>query len=154
MHRTLAGNNMLKSSISSARMRHSLLRGTAYAALGLCIIILGGVFLPPEDLQIIGFPLYIVGGGLITYGLLPYRKLTLLEKNPSTLTIDRGYLTWRRHNKPLVSIPAQDIKSFSYNSDPLHYGIHISLTTGRYIFMPYFSKHTYDRLVQEYPCRT
>ncbi|MBA2727934.1 MAG: hypothetical protein H0U49_07165 [Parachlamydiaceae bacterium] len=75
----------IRSSICSQLMKSTLLKGTSLAGSGIFIFILAGIFLPPEYLTTYGLPIYAVGLGLIAYGLIPYRRLTALEKCPNEL---------------------------------------------------------------------
>ncbi len=77
----------IRSSICSQLMKSTLLKGTLYAALGVIILVLAGAFLPSETLTTFGLPIFIMGIGLITFGLLPYRRLTSIEKCPNELWI-------------------------------------------------------------------
>lgn len=85
----------IRSSICSQLMKSTLLKGTLLAGLGIFVITLAAIFLSPEYLTTYGLPLFAIGCGMITFGLLPYRRLTLLEKCPNEI--------WYKEALPTVS---------------------------------------------------
>lgn len=116
---------ILRSCIRSSLKRSVLLRGTILAAVG-GILILAGGFISKGVLSVWGLPLYFVGIGLIAIGLIPQRKLQMLENTPNEIHVDREFtLTFRSKNKPLFSIPLASIKKIEYVERDHLYGLAI-----------------------------
>lgn len=139
----------LRSSLSSALMRRMLWRGTFIAAIGAAGLIFGGAFLPPEKLSVWGLPLFIGASVIITFGLLPYRRLKKLEMQPYEL-IDNGVtLKLVKGNKILWEYPLNTIKKITYRDSPTKYGLDIRLTNGQNIFAPYFTERAKKNIVLE-----
>lgn len=118
----------LRSSVSSAMMQKTLLRGTFLGGLGVLILLAAGIFVPPDQMKVWGPFFFLFSLGLITFGLLPYKKLKRLEEKPYTLTIEgEEWLHLSSQGKPLFSIPISSIDHIDYmdRSDP--YGIAVFL---------------------------
>lgn len=104
-------NVIAKSSITRELRRRKIFIGTAISLLGMLILLISGVFLPVETLKIWGFPLLLLGGMLVTIGLLPYRQMTRLEMNPYEWRSDgENGLILVQFGKKILSIPISSIK--------------------------------------------
>lgn len=152
----------LRSSLKPALMKSMLWQGTILAALGAILLLLGGILLPPTELNNWGLPVFIVSIALITIGLLPYRRLRRLETKPYRIIVDKDWLELTLQDKTLLSIPWESIEKFIYIDQKQMYGIGIILkkplpkqvviyTKKRIlfsqecdVFLPYFSKHAYQ----------
>lgn len=119
----MQGEVIARSSISSELKRNALFKGTLFTGIGMFILFLSGAFLHAESLRIWGFPLFLVGGGLITYGMLPYRKLTRIEMNPYQLIHQPGQLILSRTGKDILSIPLSGISEIKFIKEVDVYGI-------------------------------
>jgi hypothetical protein len=105
---------ILRTSISSSLKRSVLLRGTILAALGGLVILSGG-FISKGILHIWGLPLYFVGIGLIAIGLIPLRKLQLIENTPNEIHINHELiLSFRTKGKLIFSIPLASIRKIQF----------------------------------------
>jgi hypothetical protein len=111
----MSGDSLiLRTSINSSLKRSVLLRGTILAVLGAVVILAGG-FISKGVLNVWGLPLYFVGIGLIAIGLIPQRKLQLLENNPNEIHIDHELIfTFRTKGKPVFSIPLASIRKIEF----------------------------------------
>lgn len=162
----------LRNTIQPALIRVAIFRGSILGAMGVALLLFG-IFLPVSILKYWGFPLFLAAGGLITWGLLPYRQLRALETMPNELVaIENKYLQYRIKGKNILKIPFQSIRELHYMEKGSTYGIGILLkdplpekivihdTTfniDRFqemslikfksdLFFPYFSKRSFDEL--------
>jgi hypothetical protein len=118
----------LRNSIKPALIHFTLIRGTVLGAIGICLILYTGIFLPPIALQYWGSLILLVGGGLITWGLLPYRRLRRLEVKPyEIVAVENKALHYLSNGKSLFSIPTQSIHRITYFEKNKDYGIAIHL---------------------------
>lgn len=117
----------LRSSIHTPLLRYTLWRGTVLAVIGALLLLVGGAFIPPHQLSLWGFPIFIIGIGLITWGMLPYRQLKRLENTPNMLAVDPDWIILSVKNTPTLSIPVAVIEKVHYIEDGKNYGIGVNL---------------------------
>ena len=110
------------SSINPSLMKKALIRSTLLGTAGVLVILVGGTILPTPQLQFWGLPIFLAGLLLISLGLIPHRRLTNLEKNPSELWFDGETLTFFRERKRIFQIPLSTIDKIEYIEDPQNYG--------------------------------
>lgn len=134
-------------------MRQTLVKGLCLAIIGIAIFLYAGVVMPITLLKSWGLPLFLIGIGLITWGLLPYRRLTRLEKKPDQITlIGMEFLEFYSRGQKKMSVPLQDILKTDYVSSPSNYGIAIWLKHNPIpnpapdFFFRYFSERGYREL--------
>jgi hypothetical protein len=165
----------LRSSIHTPLMKSVLMKGSFLAAIGVSLLAYGGIFMPVQELNIWGFPLFMIGGGLITAGLLPYRRLRSLERKPDELILDNESLQFISKGVTCLTIPLKSIARTAYIEQKLNYGIGVwfksplpaqvivhnnkfSLkklhgthkTYDCNLFFPYFSERSYNQLREIY----
>ena len=139
---------ILYSSVKHSLMRWLLWRGTALAVLGGAILLLAGTLIPPSILATWGLILFLIGFGLITWGLLPFRRIKQLEQNPYQLIVDSNSIRLSKKGDVLINIAQQDIGDVFYFEKLRVYGVMI-ITKGpshKKYFLPYFSNRAYDSL--------
>lgn len=118
----------LFATIKPTLLRNSLLKGTSIAALGVIILVIAGSFIPPSYLTYLGPFIILLGGGLITLGLLPYRRLNKLENTPNEILYVYGkYLQYISKGKEVYTIPFEMIEKLDYQESGSDYGIAIYL---------------------------
>jgi hypothetical protein len=118
----------IRSSISTAFMRRTLLRGTILGGIGIAALLAGGVFVPADEMRKWGPFLFLFSAFMITLGLLPYKKLKRLEEKPYLLTIEGDeWLHLFAEGKMLFSIPIPSIDHIEYIDGSDHYGIAVFL---------------------------
>lgn len=109
-------------------MRHALMRGSLIAALGIALLVYAGAFIPAATLHIWGWLIYAFGIGLITFGLLPYRRLSRLEKKPHEIIVDdKDRLLFLLRGRKTFSVPTQSIDTIEFAPEKYMYGIAINL---------------------------
>lgn len=113
----------LKSIIKPSLKKVALLRGTILGILGIALWLYGGIFLSTNSLTIWGWPIFIVGLLLITWGLLPYRKLTRLENNPNEIIVTDLEELYFKQGTPVFKIALENIEEMAYVDNNSHYGI-------------------------------
>ncbi len=133
----------IRSSLSSQRMQSTLLKGTCLAAIGVLLIVATGTLMPIGILNVYGLLFYAIGCGLITAGLLPYRKLCALEKSPHEISIsNEGQLTYSTKRRCIFSVALASIEAVSFSESPT--GMVITLKQPMpekvVIYDPYFAK--------------
>jgi len=161
---------IIRSSIKSSLKSHYLVRGTLLATLGALLMAIAGVFMSPQELSLWGLPIFLIAVGLITAGLLPYKRLCQLEKKPNEIQLNAKNIQYLNKGKITLTIPLGSIKRISYIQAKERYGIAIWLNKPvadkvmvhqpKYkpqkisfircdIFLPYFSEYSCTELVNE-----
>lgn len=163
------------SGIRSEFKRQVLLRGAGWAVLGGGMLLLGGMYIPTVIMSYIGLPFLLLGLGLISYGLVPYRRLVQIEAQPHQIIIgDDRTLHYFAGGQEMLSVPLWVIERVSYCDEAIgHYGIVVdlkengweqvtvhrrTLSLKRYIaethrrygcdlFFPYFSTRSYKEVL-------
>lgn len=119
----------LFSTIKPTLLRAALIRGTFFASLGVLALIVATTYMSVEYMMTWGILLLLIGGGLMVYGLIPYRKLNRMENEPSELMlIDDEYLQLITFGKQQYTIPLSMIKKSSYIEKGNEYGIGLWFT--------------------------
>lgn len=137
---------IVRSAVSTQIKKSTLFRGTLLACIGMLILIGGSVFLSREQLSVYGFLLFIGGIAFVTWGMIPYRRLSRIENSPREIHVDEK--TWSYHvkGKKTMEIPRDSIKSINYFSHPSRYGICLRLKNSQQVFFPYFTERSFHLL--------
>ncbi len=77
-------------SISKEAVQKALRKGMFFASIGAFILVFAGVQLSVQQLGKWGGMLFLIGMGLITWGLLPYRKLSSMQLNPNRMMLNQS----------------------------------------------------------------
>jgi hypothetical protein len=163
----------LRSSISTQLVTRTLFRGVLLSFLGICGLCYGGVYLNPSSLMDWGWLLYLISIGLITTGMLPYRRLIKLQLNPEELYLTENHeVIYFSKKRKLLTLPLEAVESWEYIDTWNRYGIAVKLKSslqrpivvhqrheeveklrkrghdnGRLdLFFPYFSKYVCEEL--------
>ncbi len=163
----------LFTTIKPTLLRATLFRGTLFASIGVLLLIVVTTFLPVENMMTWGVISLLIGGGLMVYGLIPYRRLNRMENEPSELVlVDDEYLQLIIFGKQQYTIPLSMVEKTEYIEKGNEYGIGIwfaqdsenkvivhnqrlnmanSLKRSRQkygcdLFIPYFGRRSYTRL--------
>jgi hypothetical protein len=131
-------------------MQRQLWQGTLLGTIGMGFIAIGGVFLPVEELKLWGLPLFILGFGFLTAGLLPYRRFRRLEMNPYELYVDDRWLKLVAKGQTLISIERQSIETFLWFENYFKYGIIVKMKRQADLFLPYFTERSLKDLIAEH----
>lgn len=113
--------------IEKKLVKRMLFKGSLIAGLGAICIVSFGAFSPLRFLNEWGFMIIIMGFALIGWGLIPYRKVSLLSTKPNALKLSHKGLTYTMGSKEMFFIPFNAIKTVWYRPDANHYGIGIEL---------------------------
>ncbi len=108
-------------------MTRTLARGSVAAGIGIVIILIAGMELPPEQLSVWGIPILILGLALIALGLIPYRLLSRRRENPDELVVTEEGLTYFQMGKLTLTIPYDAVARVFHLNDPPAYGVLIEL---------------------------
>jgi hypothetical protein len=131
----------LRTSVRPELKRTLLIRGMILAVIGLALLMVGGIFLPPETLKQWGFPLFLVSILCIGGGLIPYKRVVKLESAPDSIVIsDRGEIHYKGKTYRMDAVEKVE---FYENRG---YGIKMTLKTSETVFLPYFSKRSCEEL--------
>lgn len=117
----------LRSSLKRELMSKMLLKGSMVAGCGIILLIISGIFMPFSTLKIWGFPIVIIGFTLVATGLLPYKKLSLLELSPHEIHCDEHSMIFLRSGSPLFKLPLKNIERFDFVETNEIYGAGIYL---------------------------
>lgn len=161
------------SSVSPKVEKKALFKGSLIAGMGVLLLAFSGTFIKEPLLKIWGLPILIVSGALLTYGLLPYRRLTRLQKKPNEIIVSEELFQYVENNKRQITLPLSLIKKASYLEDTNNYGIGIWLKSAENsekiivhdpsfdlqkkvkeserkwkcdLFFPYFSRRSFSRI--------
>ncbi|MFI0434925.1 MAG: hypothetical protein ACH350_04250 [Parachlamydiaceae bacterium] len=165
---------IIHSSVSTYALKMRLLKGCTIASLGIAILVLSGIYLPIESLHKWGGGLFFTSIGLITLGMLPYRRLAKLQLRPDELIfLESDHVTFYHFGKKILTIPFESIKEISYFSHVRLYGIVMSIKSPfdgaikmegkgknsvkmsqikekkkkNELFFPYFNRRAYEELL-------
>lgn len=151
----------LRSSVKSSLKRYTLIRGTLIAGLGALLIVVTGIYLPVQEMQIWGLPILIMGLGLIAFGLMPYRRLSRLENSPNEVILFDDSFQFFSKGRKIYTVPFSSIDKTSLIDNGTDYGIAIWLKKspeqkvivhdkklayarkGCDIFLPYFTERSF-----------
>lgn len=163
--------SILRSCISKELKSQTLKKGASFTLSGGCLLLVTA-FLPFSMIKSIGIFLFFLACLLIAKGLVPYRRLLLLELNPFELSIQNKRVIFYQKNCPLFALENEHISNLCYREE-LHYGIvahlekplkgkikvlakkskffaHMGRWQRQYaegiLFFPYFSRHAFDEL--------
>lgn len=115
------------SKINDRFMTRMLIRGTVVGGLGVAILVVFGTLMPSSQMRIWGVPLVLVAIILIAIGMIPYRQLTKLRKQPDELTIENRQMLYMRRGAELLAIPCVSIDRIDYVERRGLYGLGIWL---------------------------
>ena len=118
------------SSVSPKVEKKALFKGSFIAGIGILLLALSGSFIKEPLLKIWGLPILVVSATLLTYGLLPYRRLMRLQKKPNEIIVSEELLQYIENNKRQITLPLSLIKKASYLEDKNDYGIGIWFKNG------------------------
>jgi len=130
-------------------MRYTILKGTLIASLGGFLLVYCGGFLPPSSLSRWGIFIWTAGFALIAYGLIPYKSLLNLMTKPNEIIFDdREQMHYLSRGKHQFMVPVSLIEQISYVEGKLRYGIKLTFSREKQknVFLPYFSKRTYEKV--------
>ena len=121
-------HSTLRTSIPSQLLKRTLMIGFSLALIGILGLLYGGIYAHLAELQFWGFTLFILSIGLITMGMLPYRRLTRLQLKPNELCmVAPDQLEYYSKGRKLLTIPLQSIDHFGYVNRYLVYGVTVWL---------------------------
>jgi uncharacterized membrane protein YbhN (UPF0104 family) len=134
----------LKTTISSAYLQQALFKGSFYG-LGAIILLIGAIFICPEStMSYSGVWIFLAAACLIARGMIPYRRLWLLQLHPNTLYIE---------DNKLLYVEGKKI-TFECNLDAIDYskwterGIVLVLKNQNEKIFPHFNKRSFERLLE------
>ncbi len=104
----------IRGMISAKLMWRVLLRGSVLAMTGAAIIIYTGTQLSRSAVDYWGGPAFLLGMGLITIGLIPYRKLVKRSVKPAELLLDDESFTYIDDGKRCFSVLFRTIDRLEY----------------------------------------
>lgn len=120
--------HILRTSLSSSLMRFTLFKGICLAVMGLCGLLWGALTMPPSLLQRWGPWLFLIGMGFITWGMLPYRRLSLLQVKPDELHLASTHLVnFYRKGKKILTLSLPSIEQLDYVDEGHLYGIALKM---------------------------
>ena len=118
---------IVQSQVDSGLVARTLARGSAVAGLGIVIILIAGIEMPPEQLALWGIPILLLGLALIALGLIPYRIISRRRDTPDLLSITDEGMTYTQGGKPTLTIPFDTLSRVSFLDQAPAYGVLIQL---------------------------
>lgn len=164
----------LYSTISTNLLKHTLFHGFAFALVGTLGLLYAGIFIDLSELQRWGWLLFLLGLGLIAFGMLPYRRLSRLQLSPDELRLtDSDHVDYYSKKRPLLTLPLQSIDKMEFIHKKNQYGIAVWLKppphprvvvhqgkkeidtlrkkgkqlAGADLFFPYFNQRAYQEFI-------
>jgi len=135
------------SSIHPSLKRYLIKRSSLFALPGFFLLLYMGIFLSTSSIERWGIWGFALGFALISCGMIPYRRIIRLETKPHCLTFDKERLCFIHSKKGSVQFPIDQIDQFYFVERKGFYGIRLYLRDGNYFLLPYFSKKTFNSLV-------
>lgn len=165
---------IIRSTITSYVQKKTLLRGCIIACFGVAVLLIAGSYLALELFIQWGWLLFLISIGLITLGMLPYRRLIRQQLKPDELILLNAYeISFSHRGGQLLTIPLDSIDRMEYVPQQDFYGIAIWLKKtpiapirihqgfkivnklrklgkkngNADLFLPYFNQRGYEELV-------
>ncbi len=114
----------VRSTIHPSLKRHQLFKGTLLATFGAGLLLVSGIWVPEPLLNQWGYVLVALAFALMTWGLLPYRRLCRLEIKPDELVISENQaLHFFSAGKLRLTVPLESIEKITYLESQKTYGI-------------------------------
>jgi hypothetical protein len=106
---------VLRSSVLPGLMKQTLLKGTLKGGIGVALLVFGAIFLPSQEMKNWGIVFFIIAFTLLTWGLLPYKRLKRLEENPNSLILeDDFWIHFAVKGSKVFSVPVNSIERIDY----------------------------------------
>lgn len=121
----------IRTSLSQQLIKHQLFKGFSIALIGALGLLLGGIFLPVPLMKTWGMMLFFISLGLITIGLLPYRRFSRLQNKPNELIVtEKNNLEFWSKGVCRLIIPLDRITRMDYIDETVNYGIAVWVQGG------------------------
>lgn len=144
----------LRTSVSPSLLKWRLYLGSFLAGAGAFLLLFSSIYLSTSALEKWGFLILILGLGLIAVGLIPYRKLQRLEIKPNELILSEHGLAYYKGGSLQWKLPYASIHSMQFLESAWSYGIALDVE-GRFdLFLPYFTKRSFQILEQNFKGRS
>ncbi|MCB1213800.1 MAG: hypothetical protein KDK40_05805, partial [Chlamydiia bacterium] len=99
----------LYSTVSAKHKEKSLFFGSAWAFFGVLILTIAGTQIPKDILITYGWLIFLIGGGMIGCGLVPYAKWRNLDRSPHRLTCENSHILFFLHGSPTYSVSSDSV---------------------------------------------
>jgi len=169
----------IRSTVYAKDIKTVLLRGTFISLVGVFLICYSGTWLPAVQLNIWGSVIFLTGLGLITWGMIPYRKLTQLQIHAHELIVTPDFFSYAPKGKMTLTIPFSALQKSEFLQVQSIYGIALHLKKnpkekiqihdhyfnvssfrrksqkqfGCDLFLPYFTEKSWRRLTMDRPAK-
>jgi hypothetical protein len=108
------------SSVTPFLKHQALKKLLLLAAPGALFLVISALFIQSQS---IGFIIFCSCLLMITWGLVPYRKIIQLERTPHKIFITKDTLAFFMKGREMFQIPTKDITKAEYQDDLKLYGI-------------------------------
>jgi membrane protein YdbS with pleckstrin-like domain len=130
-----------KTSIKPELLKKHLISSTIMGAIGMLLLFVGFYFVPPKILPFLGPAIVIAWVILGISWIRPYVRLKKLSLFPDELILRKTALVYKGS-----LIPLHQIKTIHYIAEGEDYGLKFDLKNGSSLFLPYFTKQSFDEL--------
>ncbi|MCB1114279.1 MAG: hypothetical protein KDK62_05940 [Chlamydiia bacterium] len=131
----------LKTVIKKELLKKHLISSVIMGSLGLLLMIFGLYLIPDQLFKFFG-PVFVVTWIVLGVSWVrPYAILKKLQLSPDELIIRKTTLIYKGK-----MIPFHKIKRVHYLSDKEKYGLKLEFTDGNELFMPYFTKKSFEEM--------
>ncbi len=114
----------LRTSIRPQLKQFLLFRGSLLAISGVSLILYAGVFIGPKALSHFGLIICLIAFLMMAWGLIPYRRASRMEEQPSELIISEDLsVRYRKQGKEGPSFSLSDVEEAIFCEEKGLYGM-------------------------------
>lgn len=136
-------------SISPAHKRKVLFRGTLFAIIGLMPMLYASLFLDVKALSAWGWLNFVWGIGWIAAGMIPYKRLSKLERTPNKIVLSQdGSFRYCVGDAPVLNLKAEAISDVSFTEQRGAGGATVVTKEGKCFHLPFFNQRTCSEISQ------
>lgn len=118
----------IRSAITSELHKKILFKGSFLSFLGFIPLLYGSLRMDAATLSTWGIPLFFLGISLIMFGMVPYKRVTELQKHPNELhLLDDRTIRYDHMGKKTMTIPLSALERVEYLERDGIYGIKLYL---------------------------
>ncbi len=132
----------LYTTIKPSLYRKALLISSMMGVLGALLLVFATLFIPQKQLEFLGPILGLFSLLLIGFGFRPFLKIKKMDSKPIPLKLTKDGIFWKN-----VRIVTKNVAETRYIDSEKSYGIEITSKAGQKLFLPYYSKRSYEEVL-------
>jgi len=131
----------LYTSVKPSLYRNKLLKGCFAGMLGALILLISTLYIHQKEMEFWGPILGFFALILVGIGFRPFLKLKKLDSKPDSIKISADHIFWKN-----LRVVNKNIAEIRYVDEGENYGIEVVSKEGQKLFLPYFSKRSFEEL--------